>query len=238
LRFLLDDLGVESLGKSRFVTIVVTLVAAAVVAALWKFNRSSDSYNQYLVGNLVGLFFVPMLTILLVFRSDPSKFGFAWSSSTSAWLFVAAAYVALSIAMLAVAGRQDFQSYYPLFKRYPEFSGFFASYPRVNPYITVPMAMLFAEVSYGMYLFCWEFFFRGYLLFGLVRSIYWPAVVVQAVAFGLLHIGKPTMEVASSFAAGIILGVLALKAKSFVPCFVLHWAASVTFNLLVVYRAR
>jgi membrane protease YdiL (CAAX protease family) len=226
------------LGKSRFVTIVVTLVGAAVVAALWKFNRSADSYNQYLVGNLIGLLFVPMLTILLLFRSDPAKFGFEWSSSPVAWIFVGGAYGALVLGMLAVAGRQDFQNYYPIFKHFPEYSGFFATYPRTNPYVTVPMAMVFAEVSYGMYLFCWEFFFRGYLLFGLARSISWPAVFVQAVAFGLLHIGKPTIEVASSFAAGIILGVLALRAKSFLPCFVLHWAASVTFDLLVVFRAR
>ena len=96
------------------------------------------------------------------------------------------------------------------------------------------MLMLYAEASYGLYLFCWEFFFRGYLLFGLLRSIGWAAVIVQAIAFGLLHLGKPTSEVAASFGAGIVLGILALNAKSFAPCFLLHWASSVAFDLLVV----
>jgi membrane protease YdiL (CAAX protease family) len=94
--------------------------------------------------------------------------------------------------------------------------------------------MLYAELSYGMYMFCWEYFFRGYLLLGLFRSIKWWAIIPQAVAFGLLHYGKPTTEIIASFGAGIILGVMAVYAKSFVPGFVLHWTAALTFDFLVV----
>ena len=35
-------------------------------------------------------------------------------------------------------------------------------------------------------------------------------------------------------AAGVVLGIIALNAKSFVPGFALHWLASIGFDLLVV----
>ena len=215
-------------------TVVVALVGAGIVAALVWFNRSAYSYNQYIVGNLIGLFWIPMLTMLFVFREEPEKFGFTLGSSRNVWLVAAVLFVPLFILMLAASRWQAFQSYYPLFRQYPEFSGAFAAYPRVSPWSAAPFLMTYAEISYGMYLFCWEFFFRGYLLFGLARSIGWPAIVVQALAFGLLHFGKPPVEVVASFGAGVILGIMALNAKSFVPCFVLHWAASVSFDVLVM----
>lgn len=223
--------------KNRIAAIVVAIVGAVVVAGLHWFNRSEYgySYNWYINGNLVGLFFIPMLTIFLVFREQPEKFGCAVCTSGRVWALVAAAFVVL-LAMLIPASRmQGFQHAYPWFRHFSEFYRVFTNYPQQNPYITDTWLMFYAELSYGMYLFCWEFFFRGYLLFGLMRSINWWAVLVQAVAFGFLHLGKPTIEVFASFGAGVVLGIIALNAKSFVPGFVLHWAASVIFNLMVVH---
>ena len=223
------------MAKNRFVTFVVALVGAAVVAALLQFNRSTTSYDHYLVGNLIALLFVPMLTILFIFREDPDKFGFALGSSRRTWMVVAALFAGLLVVMLAASRWQIFQNYYPLFKHYTEFRSWFSdNYPKQNPFVSAPILMLYAQASYGLYLFCWEFFFRGYLLFGLMRSIGWSAVLVQAVAFGLLHLGKPVTEQVASYAAGIILGIIALNARSFVPCFMLHWLASLSFDLLVV----
>ena len=222
--------------KNRLVTVLVALVGAAIVAALFRFNRSATSYNQYVVGNLIGLFFVPILTIFFVFRENPDRYGFALTSSKRTWLVVGVLFATLFVAMLAVSRWSAFQAYYPLFKNYPEFISIFAPnvYPKISPWVSGPMLLIYAEASYGLYLFCWEFFFRGYLLFGLQRSVGWAAVLLQAIPFGLLHYGKPTTEFAASFGAGIILGIIALSAKSFVPCFVLHWSAAVSFDLLVI----
>jgi membrane protease YdiL (CAAX protease family) len=227
---------VRDLSKNRIVTVLVTLVGAAVVAALFRFNRSATSYNQYIVGNLIGLFFVPMLTVFFVFRENPDRYGFALTSCKRTWLVVGVLFAALLVMMLAVCRWSTFQGYYPLFKNYPEFSSIFgqAMYPRLSPWVSGPMLLIYAEASYGLYLFCWEFFFRGYLLFGLQRSVGWAAVLLQAIPFGLLHFGKPTTEFVGSFGAGIILGIIALSARSFVPCFVLHWSAAVSFDLLVI----
>jgi len=220
--------------KNRYVAIGVAFVGAAVVASLWRFNPNARSYNEYIVGNLIGLLLIPMLSILLVFRMEPQEFGFGLGSSKRVWLVSGLLFVGFVAILLIVSRWQSFQSYYPLFRHYPEFREAFVNYPKVNPFTQAPMLMLYAELSYGLYLFCWEWFFRGYLLFGLSRLIGWSAVLVQAVAFALLHYGKPPTEVIASFVGGVILGMISLSAKSFVPGFVMHWAASVLFDFLVV----
>lgn len=223
------------MSKNRFVSTIVFLIGGAVVAALIYFNRGAASYNQYIVGNLIGLFWVPMLTITLVFGEDPARFGLAPCSSGRVWAVVAVVFAGLAVVMFAASHWPRFQAYYPLFKQYPEFGQWFTgNYPQRNPFTSAPLMMLYAEASYGLYLFCWEFFFRGYLLFGLFRTIGWTAILVQAAAFGLLHLGKPVAEQVASYGAGIILGIIALNARSFVPCFVLHWAASLAFDVMIV----
>ena len=73
------------MAKNKFASAVVALVGAAVVAGLFQFNYSTSSYNQYLVGNMIALFWVPMLSIFLVVRS-PASFGFALCGSKRVWV--------------------------------------------------------------------------------------------------------------------------------------------------------
>jgi len=103
-------------------------------------------------------------------------------------------------------------------------------------------ALLYYELAMGFYMFCWEFFFRGFLLFGLQKSILktWGAVIVQALIFALLHwsyvkdASKPPVEVLSAIPGGIILGILALRTRSFVYGFLAHWAISLTLDLILL----
>jgi len=228
------------LRKGKFSSALVAIIGAAIVYGLFWFQYKSNnsSYNVYLVVNMMVLLWVPMLTILLFLGADPASFGFTGCTTRRTWGWVAALFGGLLLLMLIAAPWDDFQRYYPVFRRWSEFSSLPAFRVNdkgclaANPFMVAPLTMLYAEASYGMYLFCWEFFFRGYLLFGLQRSVgSVAAVIVQAAAFGLLHYGKP--EMIPSFAAGIILGILALRAKSFFPGFVLHWAAAVCFDFLV-----
>lgn len=212
-------------------------MGAAIVYGLLRFNYTpawyENQYDRYLIVNMMALMWVPMLTVLLVFRADPASFGFAPASSRRVWAWVGVLFLGLLFLMVFAARWPRYQDYYPIFKLFAGFEPAFAGYPKTNPFASAPWLMVYAEASYGMYLFCWEFFFRGYLLFGLQRSLgSVVAVILQAIAFGLLHWGKP--EMIPSFAGGVILGILALNAKSFVPAFVLHWAASISLDVLVV----
>lgn len=97
-------------------------------------------------------------------------------------------------------------------------------------------SLLLLLASLVLYMFCWEWFFRGFLLFGMAQGV-GPivAIVVQGLMFGAAHSGKPTPEVVGAFAGGIVLGAVAWKYKSFAPAFYVHalvhgaWAILVSF---------
>jgi len=72
-------------------------------------------------------------------------------------------------------------------------------------------------------LFGWEFLFRGFLLFGLLRVLGPIAVVLQAVPFALAHLGKPEIETLSTIFGGTLFGWIAWRSRSFLYAFLVHW---------------
>jgi len=216
--------------KGWFVSICTLLLGAAIVASLIYYNaqpyslwsagpvRNQRTWEEYLVVNSSTLLFLPWLLIFGLLRERADNFGFRLPEPGASRL--ALLFYLLMLPLLWLAARfPAFQNYYPL---QPQ-----AAYSW--------NALLFHELSYGFYLFCWEFFYRGFLTFGLGRAFGFPlAIGLQAVAFGIMHGGKPLPEFYGSFVAGIALGMLAVRGRSFLPCFAVHWAVSVTFDLLVM----
>lgn len=93
------------------------------------------------------------------------------------------------------------------------------------------------EAVHLAHMFGWEFLNRGFLLFGLEEKMGRWAILATAIPFALLHIGKPELEAYGSFLAAIALGWVALRARSFIPCAVLHWAVAATLDILAIIRA-
>jgi membrane protease YdiL (CAAX protease family) len=78
-----------------------------------------------------------------------------------------------------------------------------------------------------------EFFYRGFSLFMLRKySSDSTAIVLHAIPYALVHIGKPGLEVPYSFVAGIVFAYVCLKSKSFMPAFLTHYSTSVIFDFL------
>jgi membrane protease YdiL (CAAX protease family) len=86
-----------------------------------------------------------------------------------------------------------------------------------------------------LYMFCWEFFFRGFLLFGMAQGFGSIAAIgLQAALFGAAHWGKPMEEFYSSFLGGALLGYVCWKEKSFAPAFYTHALIHVLWVILVL----
>jgi uncharacterized protein len=209
-------------GPSRrdWVVSLVTLgVGIAVVVYLIPFNRRTVVADEYILVNAAALLFLPFLVIFSVLREQGEAFGFGVTNHGTGRLAVL--FFVLMVPVVYVASRfPAFQQTYPL--------RFGAAY-NWNTFF-------YHQVTYGFYLFCWEFFYRGFLTFGLKRA-FGPvaAVTLQAAAFGLMHYGKPMPEFLSSFVGGAVLGWLALRGKSFYPCFALHWAISILMDVFAIH---
>ncbi len=98
-----------------------------------------------------------------------------------------------------------------------------------------PITGVMLFVTIVVYMFCWEFFFRGFMLFGMAQGL-GPvaAILLQTAIFGAAHWGKPMPEFYSSFAGGALLGWICWKEKSFAPAFYTHAAVHVLWLALVL----
>ena len=106
-----------------------------------------------------------------------------------------------------------------------------ATYPRFVPARSQPWLLVPSTAAFAMYGLSWEFFFRGWILFGLrPRWGVW-ANIVQAVPCALLHGGKPNLEWAIAFPVAMGLGALAVRWGTLVPGFLLHLGVALAINL-------
>lgn len=97
-------------------------------------------------------------------------------------------------------------------------------------------AFLRLQVLRGLLFYsAWEFFFRGFMLFGL-RNYFGDgmAICIQTIPSCLWHIGMPTGEIFSSFVAGILFGILAIRTRSILWVFLLHYFIGVVLDLFIV----
>lgn len=70
--------------------------------------------------------------------------------------------------------------------------------------------------------FVLEFFFRGFLFFGLVRRMGAGAVLVQMIPYALLYVREPWPAAVAAWPAGFVLGFVAWRCRSFLPAALIH----------------
>lgn len=114
---------------------------------------------------------------------------------------------------------------------------FIIRYPFVPAARTDFAVFLRWEALYVLQFFALESFFRGYLLFTLERSMGWNAIFVMAVPYCAIHWHKAPLECFAAIIAGVVLGGLALRFRSWYGGAVLHGLVAVTMDGLAHARA-
>ena len=111
-----------------------------------------------------------------------------------------------------------------------------AVYPLYVPARSSLGAFLVHTAFFSVYALAWEALFRGVVLFGTEPLFGRATLVVHAVAFTVAHvgIGKPLLEIGLAFPGGLLLGVMALRARSFVGPFLAHAALAISVNVACI----
>ena len=138
------------------------------------------------LGRVVLFGVVPLLLILLLLRDRPTRYGLRlgdWRAGLA--LAAIGCLVMLPIVLVAV--------------RTPGFAAYYApqSAAPVDVVLTTALDVIPAEL-----------FFRGFLLFALLRSMGPVAIVVTTLPFAFAHLGKPELETMSTLGGGLIYGWL------------------------------
>ena len=184
----LVDLRLFGLALPRRATIAILVVTALIVADQLRFAIPANATDGLAglrpldVARFVLFLIAPILVIVLVFCDDVRRYAlrlgdWRWGAGLLAAGLVVMTPIILSLAAL------------------PAFRGFYGTESA-----TLGVALLNNLVS----LLPAEFLLRGFLMFALWRRIGPLALVVVQVPFVLTHIGKPELELWSTFIGGAV----------------------------------
>ena len=162
---------------------------------------------------LIYYLLVPLAAGWLLFRDKPWDYGIRIGRWKSAIILTVVCLAAMALILYRVGKIPEFRSYYQM--------------------RAIDWSELLLE--HALYMFAWEFLFRGYMLFGLEKSIGRSAIFVQTIPFVLLHLGKPFLETLACIPGGFIFGYIAYRTRSFLPCFIIHFGMYVMMILFTNY---
>ncbi|MBW1883608.1 MAG: CPBP family intramembrane metalloprotease, partial [Deltaproteobacteria bacterium] len=137
---------------------------------------------------------------------------------------------ALDLGLSVKAAKREFRLvlgmwavFVPVIWLVSETEAFTRVYPRLSGAESDIGLFVAYESFYLVKWVAWEFFFRGFMLFGFKKDFGNRAVLISTIPFVLMHFGKPQAEVYASLAAGFILCWIALRSRSIWPGVLLHW---------------
>lgn len=113
---------------------------------------------------------------------------------------------------------------------------FLDMYPFYRPGLEHPVYWLIFEIAYVFTFVTVEFFFRGFLIFGLEKRLGDVSVLVAAIPYCMVHFGKPMPETLAAIVGAIVLGTLALRTRSIYGGVIVHQLIALTMDALALLQ--
>ncbi|MSP61082.1 MAG: CPBP family intramembrane metalloprotease [Myxococcales bacterium] len=181
--------------------------------------QTIGEFGWWTGSKVVGYLIVPAIALKLAgFRLRDAGLRLA-GTGRHLWIYVALFLAILPVIVLA-SYTKPFQHTYPFYKLAAR-SWF---------------DLLAWEAMYGLSFLALEFFFRGFLLFGLRRTFGAYSIFVMTVPYCMIHFHKPVAEVTGAIFAGIILGTLAMRTRSIWCGVLIHVSVAWTMDLLALHH--
>jgi len=177
-------------------------------------------YLFWFVGDFITLFILPILIIKLFFKEKIANYGLKLGDYKFGLIITFISIIVMLPILWFVSASPEFAAKYPHLQMAKENWTIFIIY----------------EIGMFIYLFSWEFIWRGFTLFGLEEKFGYYAVFIQMIPFVILHNGKPELETFSAIIGGIILGIVALRTRSFIYGVFIHFAIMLSIDLFSTFR--
>lgn len=179
-------------------------------------------YLYWFVGDFFTFFILGILIIKFGLRDKLSDFGLQ-IGDVKIGLMISLIFLSVMIVLIwFVSATPDFA----------------LKYPHLSSAKSDWNTLLIYEAGMLLYMFAWEFIWRGFMLFGLEKKFGGYAVLMQMIPFVILHNGKPFLETFGAIFGGIALGILALRTRSIYYCVVTHIGVMFSIDLISTLRFR
>ncbi len=199
-------------GLSQFYDVrLVNYFTASLLSGFYR-----DYYNFLAAFFLLGL--IPGLLIKLGFREKLKTYGLRAGDYKSGLKAVAFSLPVVLVASWLPSRQLDFEQEYSAFMDNPLSFKTFTIY----------------AAAFFIYYLAFEFFFRGFLLYGLKPAVgSLNSLLIQTIPCCLVHVGKPLNEVLAAIVASLIFGYLALRTESVWYGIIIHWLVGVFLVLFI-----
>ena len=163
---------------------------------------------------------LPALIVKLVFHERLADYGVQWGNrllTLRSFLILAPIFV-----LSAYVGSKDpaFLEQYPVNKNAGVSPGMFAVH----------------AAGYFTFYVGWEFYFRGFMQFGLRRAMGdVNTILVQVLVSCIFHLGKPAPEIYGSIFGALLWGVLAFRTRSLLSGMLQHFLLGIGLDWLICY---
>ena len=208
------------------------------VAAKWLSGTPLSDFGDWIAfsseNNLPGLgwwvfivsvfyFVLPALAIRFLYREKLADYGLKGSIEPGFAKLLAACVAVMLPLTYWMSLTDGFAAKYPFLKIY-----------NGEPYIG--QTLLIWELMYFVQFFGLEFFFRGFLVHSLKRSMGLYSIFVMTVPYCMIHFSKPPVETLAAIAAGVFLGWLSYKNGSIWLGMILHCTVALSMDVLALWN--
>jgi len=169
----------------------------------------------------VLMFIIPALYLKFKMKADFGDYGLGLGKVKSGLKLLAVCVPIILVVLYFGTDAVDVRTEYPLAK---------SLHTQREMIIWYHLAYVF------LYYTAWEFFFRGFLLYGLKdRFGVFYAILIQSIMSCLIHLGKPASETIGALFIGILFGIFAYRTRSIWYVFILHIIMGLSTDLYIIY---
>jgi len=179
-------------------------------------------YLYWFIGDFLSYFIFPFLVIKFLFKERIRDYGVSFGDYKAG--------IKITVIFLIIM--------FPLVWIASSLPEFHKTYPHLSSTKYSWNIFLLFETGMLIYMFSWEFIWRGFMLFGLKEKFGYYAVLIQMIPFLILHNGKPAPETFGAIIAGIALGILALRTNSILYCVLTHMSVMFSIDLISILRFK
>lgn len=183
-------------------------------------DATADLYEflYWFISDSITLFIIPLIIIKFLLNEKVSNYGLKFGDYKTGLNYFFIFTLFILIFTFFLSSIPEFAKNYPFLKS--------AKYDW--------KIFIIFETAALVYMFAWEFIWRGFMLFGLEEKFGMNAILIQMLPFVILHNGKPFAETFSAIIGSILLGYIAIRTRSIFYGVAIHFILFFSMDLFVV----
>lgn len=111
-------------------------------------------------------------------------------------------------------------------------------YPQLRVRDWTAGLLLLNALLWALFLFAYEFMFRGFLFFSFLRYGFWAAALVNVLLYSAVHVWKGVFEALGTIPLGLLFCYITYKAGTILPAFLLHYTMAVVTTITSIRKKK